>query len=238
MSYFQDFLQNLDLSALGSLVVQAIAALICIIFHECAHGFAADRLGDHTARNRGRLSWNPIRHIDPFGLLMMVVAGVGWAKPVPVNPNNFKHPKRGMALTALAGPAANFLLAIICLLIGNGLIILGQRIVAGTAAASVFLFFYRLILRMSVLNVGLALFNLIPIPPLDGAKVLFSFLPDQVYFKVMQYERYIFIAVFLLLFLGFLDGPLYALNNVVWDFLMWATSFVDKAVFALAGVSV
>ena len=96
MSYFQDFLQNLDLSALGSLVVQAIAALICIIFHECAHGFAADRLGDHTARNRGRLSWNPIRHIDPFGLLMMVVAGVGWAKPVPVNPNNFKHPKRGM----------------------------------------------------------------------------------------------------------------------------------------------
>ena len=169
MSYFQDFLQNLDLSALGSLVVQAVAALICIIFHECAHGFAADRLGDHTARNRGRLSWNPIRHIDPFGLLMMVVAGVGWAKPVPVNPNNFRHPKRGMALTALAGPAANFLLAIICLLVGNGLIILGQRIVAGTAAASVFLFFYRLILRMAVLNVGLGLFNLIPIPPLDGA---------------------------------------------------------------------
>ncbi len=219
MSYFQDFLQNLDLSALGSLVVQAVAALICIIFHECAHGFAADRLGDHTARNRGRLSWNPIRHIDPFGLLMMVVAGVGWAKPVPVNPNNFRHPKRGMALTALAGPAVNFLLAIICLLVGNGLIILGQRIVAGTAAASVFLFFYCLILRMAVLNVGLGLFNLIPIPPLDGAKVLFSFLPDQVYFKVMQYERYIMLVLFLIVAVGgVFDDPL---NTCIRQVLRW-----------------
>ncbi len=209
----------MDLSALVSLVSQVVAALICIIFHECAHGFAADRLGDHTARHRGRLSWNPLRHIDPFGLLMMVVAGVGWAKPVPVNPNNFKHPKRGMALTALAGPVANFLLAIICLLIGNGLIILGQRIVAGTVASSVFLFFYRLILRMSVLNVGLALFNLIPIPPLDGAKVLFSFLPDQVYFKVMQYERYIMLVLFLVVAVGgVFDDPL---NTCIRQVLRW-----------------
>ena len=149
----------------------------------------------------------------------MGVAGGGWAKPVPVNPNNFKHPKRGMALTALAGPAANFLLAIICLLIGNGLIILGQRIVAGTAAASVFLFFYRLILRMSGLNVGLALFNLIPIPPLDGAKVLFSFLPDQVYFKVMQYERYIMLVLFLIVAVGgVFDDPL---NTCIRQVLRW-----------------
>ncbi len=226
MSYLQDFLRNLDLSALGSLVVQALAALICIIFHECAHGFAADRLGDHTARNHGRLSWNPLRHIDPFGLLMMVVAGVGWAKPVPVNPNNFKHPKRGMALTALAGPAANFLLAVICLLIGNGLISLGQNIVTGTAAASVFLFFYRLILRMAVLNVGLGLFNLIPIPPLDGAKVLFSFLPDRVYFKVMQYERYIMLGLFLLVAVGgVFDDPLNACIRQVLRWLCILTGF-------------
>ena len=226
MSDLQAFLHNLDLSALGFLVIQAIAALICIIFHECAHGFAADRLGDHTARDNGRLSWNPIRHIDPFGLLMMIVAGVGWAKPVPVNPNHFKHPKRDMAITALAGPVSNLFLATICLLIGNALLHLGQNIVSGTAAATVFLFAFRLILRMAVLNVGLGLFNLIPIPPLDGAKVLFSFLPDRVYFAVMKYERYIMIVLFLLVsFGGVLDAPLNACIRQVLYWLCALTGF-------------
>lgn len=219
MSDLQTFFQNLDLSALSNLVIQAVAALICIIFHECAHGFAADRLGDHTARANGRLSWNPIRHIDPFGLLMMIVAGVGWAKPVPVNPNNFRHPKRGMAITALAGPVSNFVLAIVCLFAGNGLVHLGQNILSGTVAAAVFLFVFRLVLRMAVLNVGLGLFNLIPIPPLDGAKVLFSFLPDRAYFTVMKYERYIMVALFLLVSVGgIFDGPL---NTCIRQVLRW-----------------
>ena len=111
MSFLRTFANSFDPSRLLMLVIQAAVALLCIIIHECAHGFAADRMGDHTARRSGRLSWNPLRHIDPFGLIMMIVAGVGWAKPVPVNPGNFRHPKRGMAITALAGPAANFVLA-------------------------------------------------------------------------------------------------------------------------------
>ena len=115
MSFLQDFINHLDLEQLLSLLLRVAAALICIIIHECAHGLAADRLGDHTARSSGRLSWNPLRHIDPFGLVMMVTAGVGWAKPVPVDARNFKNPRKGMAVTALAGPASNFLLAFVAL---------------------------------------------------------------------------------------------------------------------------
>ena len=203
MSFLRTFAHSLDLSALISLVSQVVAALICIIFHECAHGFAADRLGDHTARQRGRLSWNPLRHIDPFGLVMMVVAGVGWAKPVPVNPGNFRHPKRGMAITALAGPVANFVMAfaatfLLSLLYHSPLNLWAQPVN----------FIFILLYRIAILSVGLGVFNLIPIPPLDGSKVLFSFFPDRIYFSILRYERYIMLALFALIFVGALDRPL------------------------------
>ena len=203
MSFLRTFASSLDFSALVSLVSQVVAALICIIFHECAHGFAADQLGDHTARQRGRLSWNPLRHIDPFGLIMMVVAGVGWAKPVPVNPGNFRHPKRGMAITALAGPVANFVMAIAA----TFLLGLFYRSPLNLWAQPVH-FIFLLLYRIAILSVGLGVFNLIPIPPLDGSKVLFSFFPDRIYFNILRYERYVMLALFALIFIGALDRPL------------------------------
>lgn len=204
MSFLRTFTQSLDISALIALLTQVAAALICIIFHECAHGFAADRMGDHTARHNGRLSWNPLRHIDPFGLIMMIVAGVGWAKPVPVNPGNFRHPKRGMAITALAGPVANFAMAIAA----TFLLSLIYRSPLNLWAQPVY-FVFMMLYRIAVLSVGLGVFNLIPIPPLDGSKVLFSFFPDRIYFTILRYERYITLALFALIFWGVLDGPLH-----------------------------
>lgn len=211
MSFLRTFAHSLDLSALISLVSQVVAALICIIFHECAHGFAADRLGDHTARQRGRLSWNPLRHIDPFGLVMMVVAGVGWAKPVPVNPGNFRHPKRGMAITALAGPVANFVMAFVATL----LLSLLYHSTLNLWAQPVY-FIFVLLYQIAMLSVGLGVFNLIPIPPLDGSKVLFSFFPDRIYFTILRYERYIMLALFALIFFGVFDVPLnYGIRHVM-----------------------
>lgn len=217
MSFLQQFLNNLDVQGLISLAVRILAALICIIFHECAHGFAADRLGDPTARSSGRLSWNPLRHIDPFGLLMMIVAGVGWAKPVPVDARNFKNPKRGMAITALAGPVSNLLLAILALALASPLYRFLVYSAIGASLWNVLLFVFNLLVRIAMLSVGLGLFNLIPIPPLDGSKVLFSFLPDRVYFTILRYERYVMLVLFLLVFSGLLDGPLnFCISHVLY----------------------
>ncbi len=203
MSFLRTFVQSFDGARLLSLLTQVAVALLCIIIHECAHGFAADRLGDHTARRSGRLSWNPLRHIDPWGLVMMVVAGVGWAKPVPVNPNNFRHPKRGMAVTALAGPVSNFVLAYVAL-VGLGLIYRSSLSLWSGPVYFLFSVFYQI----ASLSVGLGVFNLIPIPPLDGSKVLFSFLPDRIYFTILRYERYIMLVLFALVFFGVLNVPL------------------------------
>lgn len=208
MSFLQNFLNNLDLQSLFSLLIRVIASLVCIILHECAHGFAAERLGDPTARVNGRLSWNPLRHIDPFGLLMMIVAGVGWAKPVPVDARNFKKPKQGMAVTALAGPVSNLLLALLTLALAAPLYRMLVYSMLSETVWYVLYYLFLLLVRIAMLSVGLGLFNLIPIPPLDGSKVLFSFLPDRIYFKVLRYERYVMLALFALVFLGVLDGPL------------------------------
>lgn len=217
MSYARDFLNNLDLQALLSLLLRVIAALVCIIVHECAHGFAADRLGDPTARVNGRLSWNPFRHIDPFGLLMMVVAGVGWAKPVPVDARNFKKPKQGMAITALAGPVSNFLLAVVFLALASAAYRLPVLLSFSASGWRVYFTVLSFFMRAAVLSVGLGLFNLIPIPPLDGSKVLFSFLPNRIYFTILRYERYVMLALFALVFLGVLDAPLhYCISHVLY----------------------
>ncbi len=206
MPYWQDFFHQLDLKAVLDLISQVAAALICIIIHECAHGLAADRLGDHTAREHGRLSWNPLRHIDPFGLLVMLTAGVGWAKPVPVDARNFRNPKRGMAITALAGPVSNFILAFLMMVLAR--IMYDHPMVQTTLIWNIFLYLLNLVVHIAVLSLGLGIFNLIPIPPLDGSKVLFSFLPDKAYFTLLRYERYIMLALFALVFFGLLDAPL------------------------------
>ncbi len=205
-----------------------VAALMCLTVHELSHGAAAYRLGDPTAKNAGRLTLNPIRHIDPFGLLLMVTAHVGWAKPVPVDMRYFKRPKRDMALTALAGPASNFILAWLFLLLAGG----AERLLFGAALASapewVLTTLYYLFLFLvdgAVLSVGLGVFNLFPVPPLDGSRILFALFPDKVYYAAMRYERYIMVAMLVLVWLGALDKPLTFLITHIVNFLCTVSFF-------------
>jgi len=200
MGSISEFLQSFNVSGLIYLLVSVAASLLCITFHELSHGFVAYRLGDPTAKNMGRLTLNPIRHIDPIGLLMMITVKVGWAKAVPVDMRHFRHPKRDMAVTALAGPAANLIMALAAL--GIGRLLLFFPINGGVEWALLFL------ARVALLSVGLGVFNLIPISPLDGSKILFSLLPDQWYYKILQYERYGMFAMIALVWLGVFDRPL------------------------------
>ena len=169
-----------------NVLVIVIPALMCITIHELAHGFTAYRLGDRTAKDMGRLTLNPIRHIDPIGLLMMIVFRFGWAKPVPVNMYTFKHPKRYMAVTAFAGPLSNIIFALIAMFL-FGLLYVPILSMNSFAASS---FFEELFINLIWLNIMLAIFNMLPIPPLDGSKILFSILSEQSYYKLMRYERF------------------------------------------------
>ena len=193
MHYLNNLWEALDFGSLWDMLLRVAAVLLCLTVHETCHGLAAYALGDPTARQAHRLSLNPLRHIDWFGLLMMFLAGFGWAKPVPVNPNYFKKPKQGMALTALAGPMSNFLLALIMLL--------AARIFCDVASYSeANQRILDFILMVAILSIGLGLFNLVPIPPLDGSKVLFAVLPDRAYDQLMRYERYGMLVLFALVF--------------------------------------
>lgn len=163
--------------------------ILSFTMHELSHGLAAYLMGDKTAKYNGRLSLNPLKHIDWFGFLMLLVAKIGWAKPVPVNMYSFKDPKKGMAITAFAGPFMNILLSFLSML----LFVLG----------SIYNWngYVLQILYLSVFyNAIMAMFNLLPIPPLDGSKVLFAFLPDRYYFKLMTYEHYGMIVILILSF--------------------------------------
>ncbi len=201
MGSLTDFLQHFDATRLIWIVLSAAASLLCITFHELSHGLIAYQLGDETAKDAGRLTLNPIRHIDLVGLLMMLTVRVGWAKPVPVDMRNFKHPKRGMALTALAGPISNFVLALAALLAGKLVLNFAFQ---STAGYYLLLFF----LYVAVLSVGLGIFNLIPVSPLDGSKVLLALLPDKAYYTILKYERFGMVAIIALTWLGFFSGPL------------------------------
>jgi Zn-dependent protease len=214
MSSVTNFLQNFDLRSLISLLISVVSALLCITLHEMSHGYAALLLGDPTAKNQGRLSLNPIKHIDPIGLIMMVVAHVGWAKPVPINSRYFKNPKRDIAITAIAGPACNFVLTYAALLLGAG-VYRFWYLRSGTMVSVYVIYF---LVRVAVLSVGLGLFNLIPISPLDGSKVLYSLLPQQIYFKILKYERFGMILLLVLVFLGVFNG---ALSTAIYWVLKW-----------------
>ena len=184
---------NWDL--LATYVARAVALLTAIPVHESAHAWASDKLGDPTAKRYGRLSLNPLRHFDFLGALCMIFVGFGWAKPVPVDPRYFRRPKQGMALTALAGPASNFLLALVLLFAGR----LVYDYAPYSAANQRLLTF---LLTTAILSLGLGLFNLIPIPPLDGSKVLFSLLPDRAYNTMLRYERYGMLLLWAVVLLG------------------------------------
>ncbi|HHW23883.1 MAG TPA: site-2 protease family protein [Clostridiales bacterium] len=182
--------------------------LIALTVHEVAHGKAALWMGDTTARDMGRLSLNPFRHIDPIGAIVMLIFGFGWAKPVPINARRFKNPKTGMALSALAGPASNLILAFF------GLVLLRLLYVVLPNEISPGFPFYLItttilfLMMFASMNMALAIFNLLPVPPLDGSRILFGFLPNKLYFGIMRYERFIAAGIMVLLFLGVLDKPL------------------------------
>lgn len=195
MHYLTNLWNALDFGTLRDAAVQLLAVLFCLTVHETCHGLAALALGDPTAKRQHRLSLNPLRHIDWSGLLMMLVAGFGWARPVPVNPNYFKKPRQGMALTALAGPASNLLLAL--------LLLIPARLIYTYAHYSVFnQTALDFLTSTAALSIGLGLFNLIPIPPLDGSKVLAVLLPERAYRWLMRYERFGIFALWLLVALG------------------------------------
>ena len=184
-------------------VLSALAVLITLTVHEYAHAFAAYKLGDPTAKNLGRLTLNPIKHLDPFGALCMLVFHFGWAKPVPINPRNFRNPRRGFAISALAGPAINivisFFSAFIYLLLFSILSKVSFATKLGLSfAENIILFFYIL----HIVNLGIAIFNLIPIPPLDGSRILGLILPPKHYFAIMRHERTIYYALLGWLLLG------------------------------------
>lgn len=191
-------------------------ALISLSVHEMAHGYMAYKLGDPTARNLGRLTLNPLKHLDPIGFLCMLLGGFGWAKPVPINARYFKNPRRGMALTGIAGPVSNLILAMFFALIYEILYAILKDIIFQTEmsyyVALISLQFFSL---AAYLNVALAIFNMIPIPPFDGSRFLFAVLPPKVYFGIMKYERVIMIVLLLLLVTGILDKPLSISTNFV-----------------------
>lgn len=187
------FLRNFDIVYW---ILRAIVVLLCISVHEAAHGFTAYKLGDNTAKWMGRISINPMRHLDPVGALCMLFFGFGWAKPVMVNAYNFKNRKRGMALVSLAGPVSNLLLAFV------GVIILKLMVVFNVPYIKILNDFVQLLI---LLNIGLCVFNLIPIPPLDGSKIFLSLLPNKMYYDIMRYEHLGWILLVVALSLGVLD---------------------------------
>ncbi len=198
--------------------------MLCITFHELSHGFVAYKLGDNTAKDAGRLTLNPIKHIDIIGLLMMIFAGFGWAKPVPVNMNSFKNPKTGMAVTALAGPVSNLLL--------SALVLFFYGLAAGSVGSADALenIWFQMLFTTAYLSCMLAVFNLLPIPPLDGSKILFSLLPEKQYYKLMQYERFGMILLLIIILTGSLTTYLSAGVGWVFDRLFviaqWSANLV------------
>ena len=208
-------------------ITSTIAYVISTLFivfltlpvHEFAHAFAANALGDKTPKYRGRLTLNPFAHIDYLGSLLILLFGFGWAKPVQVDKRNFKHPKVGMAITALAGPFANLLVALLFSFISNLLLFLFPSDMAPDALSGIWLFVDYVISYIIKINIYLAVFNLIPVPPFDGSRLLMVILPDRVYYKLMQYQQHFMIAVLVIGYLGILTGPLSeASSSIMWAF--------------------
>ncbi len=199
-----------------------VVLLVATPVHECAHGWMAKLLGDDTAENSGRLTLNPIQHLDPLGTICMLLFGIGWGKPVPVNPSRCRKVKgkTAMALTALAGPVSNVLLALVFMII--------YKVVFYTCGTvnNISYFLAALIFIIDI-NLYLAVFNLIPIPPFDGSRIMLAFLPTKLYFSIMKYERIIMVAIMLLLWSGILSIPLQIISNWIFNGLDFITTPID-----------
>lgn len=202
--------------------VRILIIFMVLPIHEYAHAFAARKLGDRTAENMGRLSLNPITHIDPIGAICLLLTGFGWAKPVPINPNRFKKIKSGTIITALAGPLSNIIVGYI------GLVIYKVVVYIVSADITQTIYYVELIISYFVIiNLSLAIFNLLPIPPLDGSRVLTTFLPLKYQWKIQEYQMYISLAFLVIIFSGILDYPLNFLRNILFNGIDFLSGWVD-----------
>ncbi|MFV0413876.1 MAG: site-2 protease family protein [Oscillospiraceae bacterium] len=216
-----------------SILARLLAFFTAIPFHEAAHGFISEKLGDPTARNLGRITLNPIKHVDPWGLVAMLTIGIGWAKPVPVNPAYYKKPKVGMAVTAAAGPLSNLLLAYV----NTVLFKVGSYVfygIYGGAFPAAVVVVLTILQYLAYINISLAIFNLLPVPPFDGSRIFALFLPQKAYFSIQKYERYMMFILIAVMFvlpyalninpIGWLLGTV---NTAVQAAFNWATGYID-----------
>lgn len=204
-------------------LIKALVLFTAVPVHECAHAWVAEKMGDDTGRKQGRITLNPFAHLTLWGPLMMILVGFGWGKPVMVDSRNFKNPKKGMVLTSLAGPASNFIMAFLSMIVYKVLAFLSYAKDSSTLDMLATVFVY-----ITLINISLAVFNFLPIPPLDGSKIFNAILPEKWYFTIMKYENFIFIALIILVYSGLLDAPLSFLQNKVIDVMLFLTGWVDN----------
>ena len=213
-----------NLFQLQTFFARLLVLFLCMPIHEFAHGYVAYKLGDTTARDQGRLTLNPFSHLDWMGALSLLLLGIGWARPVSVDSRYFKHPRRDMALTAAAGPVANLLLGFLLMIVYKALF---YWILATGNFGSTIYTVLQVLNMMVQLNIMLAAFNILPIPPLDGSRILAGFLPPRAAYTYLRYEQQIMLVMLVLLFFGVLDTPLIWLQNLLWNGVDLATGFVD-----------
>lgn len=207
-------------AAFAKLILALPIVMLSLSVHETAHGYVAHKLGDPTARSLGRLSLNPVKHLDPIGFICMLCFGFGWAKPVPVNTRYFKKPRRDMALCGAAGPVSNLALAIIFTALLKIFEIITPNLTISSELGYNLLLFTLIFLQTGIeMNITLAVFNLIPCPPLDGSKILYAFIPAKVYYKIAQYERYVYIVLLIALALGVLDPVISTVTGWIMDII-------------------
>lgn len=213
-------------------VARIIIILLILPLHEYAHAWAARRCGDDTATSNGRLTFNPFSHIDPIGSILLLLTGFGWAKPVPVNPNRMRNPRKGMILTSLAGPLSNLIFALIAMIPYRALE--GISIHSEAVYTTLVVIYYLLYFFISV-NIGLAVFNLIPIPPLDGSNILMGFLPNNAIMWVQRYRQVIYIVFLVLILSNLLNTPLSFVRNGVMDLFTLITDWIPPLVSKIVG---
>lgn len=203
------------------IIIHALVLFTAFPVHEFAHAYVAHKLGDDTAKYQGRLTINPFAHLDLMGTLMMILIGFGWAKPVPINPNNFKNRKVGMALSSLAGPVSNLIMAYIAMII--------YKVISFNFVNSEVMYNMAVMFAYMVsLNIGLAVFNMLPIPPLDGSRIFSLFLNEKSYFNIMRFEKYIFVILVIVMYSGILSTPLAYLRNGVLHIMDILTFFLGR----------
>lgn len=211
---------------LQNILIGVPTTLLALTVHEAAHGWVSTKLGDPTPRYQGRLTLNPMAHLDLMGTLLMIITGFGWARPVQINPNYYKNRTKGMALVAAAGPLANFILAFLGILVGYTIILLCllagvSNAVVNSIESIVFIFAFR--------NLCFMVFNLIPLPPLDGFKVAGLFIPNRIYYNILRYEQYVIFAIMFLSLSG-------AFNSIIGTGVNFFMNMLFNAVWSILGI--